>query len=53
VKIMTLNCGSSSVKYSLWDMPARMMLCDGVGERATVGSPFIRYQPLGKEKVIH
>jgi len=53
MKILTLNCGSSSVKYSLWDMPARIRLCSGVAERVTIGNSFIRYKALGKEENLY
>ncbi|WP_455276273.1 acetate kinase [[Eubacterium] cellulosolvens] len=32
-KLLTLNCGSSSVKYSLWLMPEYKMVCNGVIDR--------------------
>ena len=33
MKILVLNCGSSSVKYQLFDMPAGDVLCKGMVER--------------------
>jgi len=40
MEVMTLNCGSSSVKYSFWDMPAKKKLChgivDGIGENKSI-----------------
>jgi len=44
MKIMTLNCGSSSVKYSLWEMPGSRPLCQGIVERVGLGSGSIRHQ---------
>ncbi|HSV93808.1 MAG TPA: acetate kinase, partial [Desulfobacterales bacterium] len=32
-KILVINCGSSSLKYEVWQMPARMSLGRGVVER--------------------
>ena len=53
MKILTLNCGSSSVKYSVWDMPARVKLGGGIVEKVTIGNSFIRYKALGKEEIVH
>jgi len=54
MKIMTLNCGSSSVKYSLWDaLPkTKAKLCEGIVERVTTQGGFIRHQlPKAREIV--
>lgn len=51
MKVMTLNCGSSSVKYAVWEMPQCDMLCSGIVERVTVGGSFIRHQLRGKPEV--
>jgi acetate kinase len=32
-KLLTLNCGSSSIKYSFWLMPEYKMLCNGIIDR--------------------
>ncbi|HVT26903.1 MAG TPA: acetate/propionate family kinase, partial [Lacipirellulaceae bacterium] len=37
MKILVLNCGSSSIKYQLFDMPARTLLAKGIVER--IGEP--------------
>jgi acetate kinase len=33
MKVLVLNCGSSSIKYQLFDMPARALLAKGMVER--------------------
>lgn len=33
MKVLVLNCGSSSIKYQLFDMPARTLLAKGMIER--------------------
>ena len=33
MKVLVLNCGSSSIKYQLFDMPARTLLAKGMVER--------------------
>jgi acetate kinase len=32
-KLLTLNCGSSSIKYSLWSIPEYKMFCNGIIDR--------------------
>lgn len=49
-KVLALNCGSSSAKYSVWEMPQCNMLCSGIVERVTVGGSFIRHQLSKKVK---
>jgi acetate kinase len=41
--ILTLNCGSSSVKYALFKMPERAKLCYGIVDRVTTAGSFIRH----------
>ena len=33
MKVLVLNCGSSSIKYQLFDMPTRTLLAKGIVER--------------------
>jgi acetate kinase len=51
MKIMTLNCGSSSVKYGLWDTPGPKMLCSGIVERIGIGESFSRHKITGKKEI--
>ncbi len=51
MKILCLNCGSSSVKYSLFDWQARTPLASGVVERVGIGASFISHEAAGREKV--
>ncbi len=46
MKIMTLNCGSSSVKYSLWNVLAatKTKLCEGIVERIATKGGLIKHQ---------
>lgn len=53
MKIMTLNCGSSTVKYSLWEMPSGIKLCHGTVDKVTMGGSFIRHVELGRGETIH
>ena len=55
MKILVVNCGSSSLKYQLIDMDENKVLakgkCDRIGASAgDIGSPFIEYKgPNGKK----
>jgi acetate kinase len=42
-KIMTLNCGSSSVKYSLWDKSTLTRICSGILERVGTKNALLRH----------
>lgn len=51
MKVLTLNCGSSSVKYSIWSMPSKEVLCSGTVERVTLGNSFIKHKKSGQDEV--
>jgi acetate kinase len=46
--ILTLNAGSSSVKYQVFNWDTREVLASGVVERVTQGGSFISHKALGK-----
>ncbi|TVQ39404.1 MAG: acetate kinase [Spirochaetaceae bacterium] len=48
--IMTLNCGSSSVKYQVYDWNAREALASGIVERVTQEGSVIRHKARGKDE---
>ena len=50
--ILTLNCGSSSVKYQLYDCGDRTVLARGAVERITVGGAFITHDARGKKRYL-
>ena len=41
--VLTLNCGSSSVKYALLDMPARQKLCNRIVDRVGLAGALIKH----------
>lgn len=49
--ILTLNCGSSSVKYQVFDWEAKDVLAVGIVEKVTVGDSFISHKVKGKEEI--
>jgi acetate kinase len=48
--ILTLNCGSSSAKYQVYDWDAKDVLAVGIVERVTLGGSFISHKAKGKEE---
>jgi acetate kinase len=48
--ILTLNCGSSSAKYQVYDWDARDVLAVGIVEKVTLGGSFISHKVRGKEE---
>ena len=42
MKILVLNCGSSSIKYKLYDMADESVLAQGVVERIGLDEAFIK-----------
>ncbi|HNZ08879.1 MAG TPA: acetate kinase [Bacillota bacterium] len=51
MKILVVNCGSSSVKYQLFDMTDESVLAKGIVERVGSEEAFIKHQPTGKAKM--
>jgi len=51
MKILSLNCGSSSLKYSVFDIEKNKPIASGIVERIGIGNSFINYQVLDKEKL--
>ena len=49
--ILTLNCGSSSVKYQLYDFGLSKVLAKGAVERVTVGGSFIKHAVSGRREI--
>ncbi|MFH0734775.1 MAG: acetate kinase [bacterium] len=51
MKILVLNCGSSSIKYQLFDTTKELLLAKGLVERIGMSSAVLTHIPLDKEKV--
>ena len=51
MRILCLNCGSSSVKYRLFDWDKQLPLATGGVERVTVGGSFIVHEANGRPKL--
>ncbi len=47
--ILALNCGSSSVKYQLYDWKRQEVIAKGMVERVTIGDSYIIHEVPGRE----
>ena len=53
MKILVLNCGSSSIKYKLFDMESKEVLAQGGVEKLGLKDSFLKFVlPNGEKKVI-
>ncbi len=51
MKIFVLNCGSSSIKYQLFDMESSTILAKGGMEKVGMAGTFLKHETTGKAKV--
>lgn len=51
MKILVINCGSSSLKYQLFDMTDESVLAKGLVERIGIAGSILTHEREGKEKV--
>ena len=49
MKVLVINCGSSSLKYQLIDMDGEKVLCKGLCERIGMESSMITHEANGKK----
>lgn len=52
MKILVINCGSSSLKYQLFDMENESVIAKGNCEKIGLGEPFLKHKARGKETII-
>jgi len=50
--ILTLNCGSSSAKYQVYDWEKKDVLAVGIVEKVTLGGSFITHKVKGREEYV-
>ncbi len=51
MKILVLNCGSSSIKYQLFDMTSTTVLAKGIVEKVGLKGSFLKHEKESGEKV--
>ncbi len=52
MKVLVVNCGSSSIKYQLVNMNDESVLAKGLVERIGLDGSVLTHQPEGKDKVV-
>ncbi|MEG6584092.1 acetate/propionate family kinase [Dendrosporobacter sp. 1207_IL3150] len=52
MKVLVVNCGSSSLKYQLFDMTDESVLAKGLVERIGIEGSVLTHQPADKDKTI-
>ena len=51
MKVLVINCGSSSLKYQVLDMTNENLLCKGLVERIGMEGSVIGHEKIGQEKI--
>lgn len=51
MKVLVINCGSSSLKYQLFNMENQSVLAKGLVERIGLEGGMLKHQPASKDKV--
>jgi acetate kinase len=52
MSILALNCGSSSIKYKIYNRQKKEILCSGTVERVGIAGSFIKHESPGAEPLI-
>lgn len=52
MKVLVINCGSSSLKYQLIDMQNESVIVKGLAERIGIDGSLLKHQVPGKEAVV-
>ncbi len=50
MKILVLNCGSSSAKYMVYDWDKQEIMCKGLVERVTIGGSYCTHEVTGRDE---
>lgn len=50
-KVISVNAGSSSLKFKLYEMPEEKVICSGIADRIGHEDAIFQIKPAGKEKI--
>jgi acetate kinase len=53
MKVLVINCGSSSLKYQVLDMTNEQLLCKGLVERIGMDGSIITHEKIGQDKFVN
>lgn len=51
MKILTINCGSSSLKFGVFEIEKNYFIANGIIERINIGGSFMSLEPLNQDKI--
>ena len=51
MKVLVLNCGSSSIKYQLFNMEKKSVMAKGVAEKVGLKGSFIKLEKQDGQKI--
>lgn len=52
MKILVINCGSSSLKYQILEMTTETLLCKGLAEKIGITGSTITHEKIGENKLV-
>ena len=52
MKILVINCGSSSLKYQILEMTTETLLCKGLVEKIGIAGSTITHEKIGENKLV-
>ncbi|MDO5300964.1 MAG: acetate kinase [Tissierellia bacterium] len=52
MKVLVINCGSSSLKYQLLDMEDEKVIAKGLAERIGIEGARVKYEKIGDEEIV-
>jgi len=52
MKVLVVNCGSSSIKYQVVDMTDESVLAVGLVDRVGIPGTTLKHEPIGKDEVL-
>ena len=52
MKVLVVNCGSSSIKYQVFDMTDESVLAKGLVDRVGIPGTVLKHEPTGKDEVV-
>ena len=52
MKVLVLNCGSSSLKYQFIDMETEEVIAKGLCERINIDGSLLTHKAVGKEDFV-
>ena len=52
MKVLVINCGSSSLKYQVLQMESETLLCKGLVERIGIEGSVLKHEKIGQDKFV-